>query len=154
MMRKYLLSFVAGMILLVAGCAALDNFFLPNEDGSPSDSMQVVENIEDAAGAVGGPYALPVLAVTNLLTILGGVYTNMRKKQEIVKKDDVYEQTVIIMEAIINAVEDTDEVVLNGEGTTVGDVVKSKVTDRLKEEDIYKVGKALIDVLKGKEQDA
>jgi hypothetical protein len=153
-MKKYLLGLIAGTILMIAGCAAMDNFFLPNEDGSPGSSMQVVEDVENAAGAVGGPYALPVLAVTNLLTILGGAYTNMRKKQEIVKKDDVYEQTVVIMEAVINAVEDSEAVVLDEEGTTVGDVVKSKVTDRLKEEDIYKVGKALIDVLKGKETDA
>ena len=154
-MKKALAIIVLSCILFVTSCAALDSVFLPNEDGTPSDTMQGVQSVGAAAAAVGGPYALPVLAVTNLLTIIAGFYTNARKKQVITNKDEqldetekLYENVQTVVEAIVKAVEDSDSVVIDDEGTTVKDVIKEKVADKLAKSDAYTIGKAIIDAIK------
>jgi len=149
-MKKIVVTVLLVNILFIASCATLDSMFLPKEDGSPSDTMNTVNDVNNAAVAVGGPYAIPVLAVTNLISIIAGVYTNARKKQLITKKDDVAEQTTIVVEAIVKAIEDSDTVVIDDNGTTVKDVIKEKVTDKLQKQGAYKIGKAIIDAIKDK----
>ncbi len=147
-MKRTLLTISFIIIFFIAGCATLDRMFIPRGDQSKSDFIAGVDDVGIGTVMVGGPYALPVLAVTNLLSIIGGIYASMRKKQQILEAEDKYGKTRTVTEAIIKAIEDSENIVIDDNGTTLKGFLKEKVGDKLKNKDFYIAGKAIIDAIK------
>jgi hypothetical protein len=148
MMKNTILTFVACIVLFVGGCAVLDSVFIPKDGEIKSDTIKVVDGTVGGLAATGNPIAIPALAISSLLSVLAGVYTNLRKKQKLVEADDKYEQTRLITEAIVQAIEESAGVKV-GDDDTLGNVVKAAVEEKLKDKDAYLVGKAIISALKG-----
>jgi hypothetical protein len=152
-MNKYLLTLVCSIAMLISGCAVLDSILIPKDGAVKSDTVMIVDGTVGGLAATGNPLAVPALALSTILSIFAGVYTNMRKKQELVVADDKYNQVRIITEAIIQAVEETAKVKLYDDtGDTVGSVVKAAVEERLRDKEAYVIGKAIISALKESEQ--
>ncbi len=150
-MKKFYLSWVLGIVLMFAGCAIMDSIFIPEQGEIKSDTVKVVDGVTTGLVATGNPIAVPTLAISGVLSVIAGVYTNMRKKQKLVAADDKYEQTRIVTESIVKAIELASEIKIAGGGETLGDVIKGNVEALLKDKDAYVIGKTIITALKERE---
>lgn len=128
----------------------MDAAFIPEAGETKSDTVKVVDAVAGGLAATGNPYAVPALAGSTLLSIIAGAYTNMRKKQKLAEAGDKAEQTKVVTESIVKAIEDAQGVVINENGDTVGSVVKEKVEKNLRDNDAYLIGKAIIEAMKEK----
>lgn len=147
-MRKWIICVLVGMLLFMQGCAALDALVL-NNDGNVKDD---IKNVTDAGSEVGAavatvhPAGYIISGVSVLISGLLGGYAEMRRKQANTANDTL-DQTKVVLESIIKAVEDTADIKIS-EDKTVKDIVKEKVTDKLHDKDFYKIGKAIIEAIK------
>jgi hypothetical protein len=156
MMRNYFLGIILGVALMFSGCAVMDSILIPEEGRVKSDTVVVVDGVTTGLVATGNPIAVPALALSGILSVVAGIYTNLRKKQKLVAADDKYENTLLITEAIVKAIEETGVikvggVTLRGEPATIGGIIKDKVESKLKDKDAYVIGKAIITALKARE---
>lgn len=131
----------------------MDSVFIPREGEVKSDTIKVVDGTVTGLVATGNPIAVPALALSSILSIFAGVYTNMRKKQKLAGADDKFEQSKIVTEAIVLAIEETSRVKLGDGEDTIGNVVKAAVEERLRDKEAYIIGKAIIAALKESEQE-
>ena len=150
-MKKMIMSMVLAVALFIGGCAVLDNAMVPEEGKIKSDTVVMVEAVAKGLVATGNPYAVPALAGSTIFAIIAGAYTNMRKKQALAELGDDKEQIKIVTDSVIKAIEEVSGVAVGGaslDGTTVGDLVKEKVEKNLRDNDVYLIGKAIIEALK------
>ena len=151
-MKLSLWVVVSILLLVVAGCAALDQVFLPHADGTPSDTVTAVDQFGKEIVASGVPWAAPVAGICTIFGLIAGVYGKMRGQQAAAVSDK-NAQLIAVADAVVNAIEAISPVVIDAKGTTVGDILKPEVKKNLQDRDMYIVGKALITALK-KIQDA
>jgi uncharacterized lipoprotein NlpE involved in copper resistance len=145
-MKKMIMNMVLAVALFIGGCAVLDQALVPEEGKIKSDTVRVVDAVAVGLATTGNPYAVPVLAGSTLLSVVAGAYTNMRKKQALADADDKAAQAKIVTESIVMAIEDVSGTDI-GQGT-IGDIIKGKVEEKLRDNDSYIIGKAIIDALK------
>lgn len=150
-MRNYFLGWVLGVALMFGGCAVLDSVLIPEEGRIKSDTLVVADGVTTGLVVTGNPIAVPALAISGILSVIAGVYTNMRKKQKLVAADDKYNQALIVTEAIVKAIEATASLKIADSKDTIGDIVKAKVEEKLDDKDAYIIGKAIITALKERE---
>ena len=152
-MKNYVLTLVCSLALIISGCAVLDSILIPDDGEIKSDTIKIVDGTVGGLAATGNPLAVPALALSSILSIVAGVYTNMRKKQKLIVADDKYNQVRVVAEAIIKAIEESANVRLDGNDgdLTVGDYVKTKVEKELRNKEAYVIGKAIISALKESE---
>lgn len=143
------------LCLLVAGVAGCE---LAGQVVDPNSSLNVAVDTAakiapavaagaGAAAAAGFPWAACVLLVTNIVSVAIGVYKNHQKNITIGEQDSKYNNTKVTTKAIVEAIEAVGEI--DHEDTTVGDIIKEKVEEKLKDKDYYLIGKAVITALKG-----
>ena len=148
------------MMLLCMSFAFLGCNELIQEAADPNSGLNVgvdaVSNIipavaagAGAAAAAGLPWAAIVLLATNVVSVVIGTYKNHRKNIVIDEQDELYINTKVTTRAIIEAIEDVGGMTVSGGSETVGDVIKGKVEEKLKDKDYYLIGKAIITALKG-----
>ncbi len=147
-MKKFLMSLVLLVGLTVGGCAILDQAFIPEEGQIKSKTVAVVDAVTTGLITTGNPYAVPALAVSTILSIVAGAYTNMRKKQALADADDKAAQAKIVTESVVMAIEEVSGVAILGGEKNLGDLVKEKVEKNLRDNDAYLIGKAIIEALK------
>lgn len=140
---------VLAIAISVGGCAILDDMLIPEEGQTQSDTVKLVNGVAGVMVTTGTPLAVPALAVSTILTAIAGVYTNMRKKQKLSEADSKAEQAAIVTASIIEAIEQVSNVKIDDKEDTIGNVVKAEVEEKLKDNDIYLIGKAIIAALKG-----
>lgn len=157
-MKKWIVLLV--LCILLIGCEDV-----ARNVADPNSSLNVaIDKIAEIAPVVGTgastatsvfPWAATVLLVTNVVTAVIAVYKNRRKDVVIGgQNDEIDEQSGVIDEqdamyanltttskAIVDAVE-----ALPDEAKAV---VKRCVEEKLKDNDFYKIGKAVISGLKG-----
>lgn len=147
-MKKFVVMLLLAVILLIQGCAALDALVM-------DDRGNVKEQITDttnagvelgAAVATVNPVGYIISGVSGVIAALAGAYAEMRRKQANTANDSL-DQTKVVLDALVKAIEDTAEIQVT-EDKTVKDLVKEKVTDKLHDKDFYKIGKAIIEAIK------
>ena len=147
-MKKMIMASAVSAVLFISGCATLDSVLIPEEGEIKSDTVKMVDAVAGGLAATGNPYAVPALAGSTLISIIAGAYTNMRKKQKLADADDKAAQTKIVTESIIQAIEEAAEIQIAGSEDTLGDVVKNKVEKKLRDNDAFLIGKAIIEAFK------
>lgn len=139
---------VLAIAISIGGCAMLDDTLVPEEGQLQSDTVIMVEAIAKGLVATGNPYAVPALAGSTIFAILAGAYTNMRKKQKLADANDKAKQAAIVTGSIVDAIEQVSNVKLDKDGDTIGNVVKAEIGEKLKDNDVFLVGKAIIAAIK------
>ena len=147
-MKKTLMSFVMVIAMFIGGCAVLDQAMLPEEGKVKSDTVVLVEAVAKGLVATGNPYAVPALAGSTIFAIIAGAYTNMRKKQKLSDANDKAAQAKIVTNSVVKAIEEVAGVAILGGEKNLGDLVKEKVEKNLRDNDVYLIGKAIIEALK------
>ena len=151
---------LVGVVILLCSLMGCEGLF--QEVVDPNSGLNVGVDITSeiipaiaigatTAIATGLPWAAIVLLVTNVASVIVGVYKNYRKNIIIGEQDSLYINTKETTKAIIEAIEDVGGITTPGAtgGDTIGDVVKNKIEEKLKSKDYYLVGKAIITALKG-----
>lgn len=147
MKKKWIVALV--LCLLVAGCEDVAQMVVDPNSGlnvgvdAVSEVLPAVTIGATTAAGSGVPWAPVVLLVTNIAAGLIAAYKNHQKNVT----EDKYENVAVTTKAIVDAVEAVSEI--KHEDTTVGDIIKAKVEDKLKDKDYYLIGKIVIDTLKG-----
>jgi len=142
--------FAALFVLLIAGCDSLTRS-VADPNSSLNTAVNTVGGIAPAVGAgataTGTPIGMLIGLITTIVATVIGVYNNHKKKIVIGGKDSELNNITTTTKAIVDAIEALSDIPV-GSGETIGDVVKSKVSENLKDKEAYKIGKAIIAGLK------
>ena len=150
---KKLLFVVVLSIIMLTGCAQLasqvkdDSSTLNKTVDTASQAAIGVNAAGTAATAAGLPWGWILTLAGGLVTVATGEYRNYKKKLVITEQGEDYDAVAMTTKAIVDAIERLGSVPVRDSGS-VADVVKAKVSDELKNNDIYKIGKAVISGLK------
>lgn len=156
-MKQKILMWSVLLLLFVAGCGEFNRQVVDPNSGL-NQAVTTVEHVAPVVGAGAAASGLPigwiVASVAGALSSLIAVYKNHQKKL-IIDKDIDYEnglnEDLANIEITTSSIVDAIEAVANAEmkdGKLLGDVVKARVENELKDNEAYRVGKAIIAGLK------
>ena len=127
-------------LLFFTGCASWFASVADPNSGLNTTVDAVTEtapHIGAASAASGTPIGAMIFAATTIISALTGVYTTHRTKIVAGKK---YDNITATTKAIVDAIESLDD--------PVSKPIKDKVLMNLRDEEIVKIGKAIIEGLK------
>ena len=150
---KAKMKWVLVMVVLLFAASGCEEAYL--QMGDPNSGLNVavdtMEKILPAVGVAGAvfPWGWVVGAITAAVSSIIGIYKNYRKNLIIAEQDENYtnlEQTAAV---VVKTIKVIDNIPIDTEtGETIGDAVKGRVKEELKDKEIYQIAKAIISGLK------
>lgn len=151
MKKKFIVSIV--LLLILSGC-----YDFRRQAKDPNSNLnKTVDNIDNAANFakenahVAGPYGWIVGIVATAITASIGTYKSYRKNITIDEEKTKYSNIEVASKAVVDVIEDLSKIALPDDKfpeSSIGELVKNRVEAKLKDKDIYKIGKAVIAGLK------
>ena len=156
-MKKFLVTLVLLTLLLVSCESVYRAIADPNSGVSRVvDKVERIVVVAKEHQAAAGPYGWIVGAVSSAVIAAVGIYKTHQKNVEIdavtgdyLNEKVAYDNIARTAAAVVAVIEEVSKIPTGPDTTeTIGAVVKKKVAEKLKNEDFYTAGKAIISELK------